>query len=346
MPADLAKRTPQETIQAVNQVSVRKGAVAARRLPSGDTIVTFQSAGARDWYSTNTNWVREAFGEQAEESKRTFAVQLKGVWKTNLQGGGDPGNGAGRFNLPGGSTQGVRRGSDLEGSTTGLRALLGRPQPNAVLQVLEVGAHAALLQGDSIVPALRDPKPMERAAGKARPSALLTKTKFRYGARPAEEDIRRGQESARGKSKVLAKAKEAYQFRPRTYETVTTITAIATHTSAPTFSFGAEEREDDSYQVVGRKRLRGRPTNVAAAQRQALLDPQQTRINFEAPGVRFASPVVSGVDTTALPPRAPEPATGPTPTAAANPAVTATPNQRDAEGDTTMDSITVAGDEN
>ena len=76
------------------------------------------------------------------------------------------------------------------------------------------------------------------------------------------------------------------------------------------------------------------------------MDPQQTRINFEAPRVRFASPVVSGVDTTALPPRTPEPATGPTPTAAANPAVTATPNQRDAEGDTTMDSITVAGDEN
>ncbi|EAQ92253.1 hypothetical protein CHGG_00488 [Chaetomium globosum CBS 148.51] len=48
MPADLAKRTPQETIQAVNQV--------------------------------------EAFGEQAEESKRTFAVLLKGVWKKNLQG--------------------------------------------------------------------------------------------------------------------------------------------------------------------------------------------------------------------------------------------------------------------
>ena len=148
------------------------------------------------------------------------------------------------------------------------------------------------------------------------------------------------------KSKVLAKAKEAYQFRPRTYETATTIPAIAAHTSAPTFSFGAEEREDDSYQVVGRKRLRGRPTNVAAAQRQALLDPQQTRINFEAPRVRFASPVVSGVDTTALPPRAPEPATGPTPTAAANPAVTAIPNRRDGEGDTTMDSITVAGDEN
>ncbi|EAQ87046.1 hypothetical protein CHGG_08299 [Chaetomium globosum CBS 148.51] len=136
MPADLAKRTPQETIQAVNQVSVRKRAVAARRLPSGDTIVTFQSVGARDWHSTNTNWVKEAFGEQAEESKRTFAVLLKGVWKKNLQGVTEeefgketglrtvdkvkfrvprhreatPGNGAGRFNLPGGSTQGVPPG--------------------------------------------------------------------------------------------------------------------------------------------------------------------------------------------------------------------------------------------
>ena len=190
------------------------------------------------------------------------------------------------------------------------------------------------------------PKPMERAAGKARPSALLTKNEIPLrclacgGRHPAWSG------ECPEKSKVLAKAKEAYQFRPRTYETATTIPAIAAHTSAPTFSFGAEEREDDSYQVVGRKRLRGRPTNVAAAQRQALLDPQQTRINFETPRVRFASLVVSGVNTTALPPRAPKPATGPTPTAAANPAVTATPNQRDAEGDTTMDSITVAGDEN
>jgi translation initiation factor 2B subunit (eIF-2B alpha/beta/delta family) len=41
LPADLAKRTPQEIVQAVNQASTRKGAIAARKLPSGDTIVTF-----------------------------------------------------------------------------------------------------------------------------------------------------------------------------------------------------------------------------------------------------------------------------------------------------------------
>ncbi|KAL2195620.1 hypothetical protein P885DRAFT_70243 [Corynascus similis CBS 632.67] len=44
MPVDLARRTPQETVQA------------------------------------------EAFGQQAEENKRTFAVLLKGIWKQDLQG--------------------------------------------------------------------------------------------------------------------------------------------------------------------------------------------------------------------------------------------------------------------
>ncbi|KAK3331427.1 hypothetical protein B0H66DRAFT_546519, partial [Apodospora peruviana] len=81
MPADLAKRTPQEIIQAVNQASTKKGAVAARKLPSGDTFITFQGMTKRDWHSTNSVWIKEAFGQQAEESKRTFAVLLKGVWK-------------------------------------------------------------------------------------------------------------------------------------------------------------------------------------------------------------------------------------------------------------------------
>ncbi|KAK3312120.1 hypothetical protein B0H66DRAFT_570101, partial [Apodospora peruviana] len=81
MPTDLAKRTPQEIIQAVNQASTKKGAVAARKLPSGDTVITFQGMTTRDWYSTNSVWIKEAFGQQAEESKRTFAVLLKEVWK-------------------------------------------------------------------------------------------------------------------------------------------------------------------------------------------------------------------------------------------------------------------------
>ncbi|KAK3314376.1 hypothetical protein B0H66DRAFT_482782, partial [Apodospora peruviana] len=86
MPADLVKWTPQEIIQAVNQTSTKKGAVAARKLPSGDTVTTFQGMTTRDWHSTNSVWIKEAFGQQAEESKRTFAVLLKGVWKRDLQG--------------------------------------------------------------------------------------------------------------------------------------------------------------------------------------------------------------------------------------------------------------------
>jgi hypothetical protein len=39
MPADMANRTPQEIVQAVNRASMKKGAIAAQRLPSGDTIV-------------------------------------------------------------------------------------------------------------------------------------------------------------------------------------------------------------------------------------------------------------------------------------------------------------------
>ena len=45
-----------------------------------------QGTTTRDWHSTNAGWVKEAFGQQAEESKRTFAVLLKGVRKQDLQG--------------------------------------------------------------------------------------------------------------------------------------------------------------------------------------------------------------------------------------------------------------------
>ena len=39
--ADLAKRTPAEIIQVINQASAKKGAIVARKLPSGDIVVTF-----------------------------------------------------------------------------------------------------------------------------------------------------------------------------------------------------------------------------------------------------------------------------------------------------------------
>ena len=371
MPADLAKRTPQETIQAINRVSIKKGAVAARRLPSGDTIVTFQNAGARDWHSMNTNWIKEAFGEQAQESKRTFAVLLKGVWKKDLQGVTEE-----EFGKQTGlhTVDKVKFRVPRHREATRATVLVALTSQEEARKACDEGViwRAQLLDCEPYWAALSPTQCYKCWKwGHTQHHCKATPLCPRCGTKAHGEGGRDGENQcpthkneiplrcpACGgrhpawsgecpeKSRTLAKAKEAYQYRPRTYETAAANSASTAPTSAPAFNFEGEERDDDSYQVVGRKRLRGRPTNAAAAQRQALLDPQQTRINFEAPRVQFANPVVNGVYTAAPPPRAPEPATGPTPAVAANPAVTATPNQRDPEGDTTMDSITVAGNEN
>ncbi|EAQ87044.1 hypothetical protein CHGG_08297 [Chaetomium globosum CBS 148.51] len=81
----LTWRSPQEIVQAVNGVSERKGAVAACKLPSGDVIVTFQDAEAKEWHAKNGGWIGTAFGEAAKEAKRTFAVLVKGMLKRDLK---------------------------------------------------------------------------------------------------------------------------------------------------------------------------------------------------------------------------------------------------------------------
>ena len=86
MPPNLAKRTPQETVQAINTASAQKGAVAARALPSGDVVVTFRDEVTRDWHRKDTAWIRGAFGGQAKEAKRTVAILIKGLRKADLQG--------------------------------------------------------------------------------------------------------------------------------------------------------------------------------------------------------------------------------------------------------------------
>ncbi|KAK3330274.1 hypothetical protein B0H66DRAFT_635334 [Apodospora peruviana] len=80
----LTRRSPQEIVQAVNGVSKKKGAIAARKLPSGDVIVTFQDIETKNWHSENGGWIGTAFGESAKEAKRTFAVLMKGMLKREL----------------------------------------------------------------------------------------------------------------------------------------------------------------------------------------------------------------------------------------------------------------------
>ena len=84
--ADLAKRTLAEIIQVINQVSAKKGAIAARKLPSGDIVVTFNDPTTKGWHSQNTQWIQQAFGEQAKEACRTYAILVKGLKKADLQG--------------------------------------------------------------------------------------------------------------------------------------------------------------------------------------------------------------------------------------------------------------------
>ena len=105
------------------------------------------------------------------------------------------------------------------------------------------------------------------------------------------------------KSKVLSKAKEAYQFRPRIYEAALPRSPSTEVTIAPaSFNFsGSGGKEEETYQVVGRKRMRGRPTNAAAAQQQALRDPQQTRIIFATAGTQLADAVAPGPTTEQIP---------------------------------------------
>ena len=81
-----ARKTPQEVVQAVNQASTKKGAIAARILPSGDTIITFESVALREWHSANSSWIQQAFGQQAKEAQQTFAILLKGLLRKDLQG--------------------------------------------------------------------------------------------------------------------------------------------------------------------------------------------------------------------------------------------------------------------
>jgi len=86
MPDNLAKRTPLETVQAVNQVSAQKGAIAARALPSGDVLVTFKDQATKEWHAKNKDWIQKAFGQQAKEAQRTVAILVKGLRTQELEG--------------------------------------------------------------------------------------------------------------------------------------------------------------------------------------------------------------------------------------------------------------------
>jgi hypothetical protein len=329
MPADMANRTPQEIVQAVNRASMKKGAIAARRLPSGDTIVTFQGTTTRDWHLTNSGWIKEAFGQQAEENKRTFAVLLKGLWKRDLQGLTEE-----AFSRETGlrTIDKVKFRVPKRQEATRATVLVALTSQEEARKACDEGVvwRAQLLDCEPYWAALNPVQCFKCWKwGHTQHYCRSTPLCPRCGTKAHGEGGKEGEaqcpthnneiplrcpvcggrhpawsKECPEKTKVLSKAKEAYQSRPRTYEAASTAppNTTVTTTAAP-FNF-ANGEDDDGYQVINRKRMRGRPTSAAAAQHQALRDPQQTRISFEPTVVRFTNPVVTDAGSTAPPPRA------------------------------------------
>ena len=56
-------RTSKEVVDSVNKALGVREALAARRLGSGDTVVTFQEYALR--YKVDNAWIKKAFGEEA-----------------------------------------------------------------------------------------------------------------------------------------------------------------------------------------------------------------------------------------------------------------------------------------
>ena len=75
---DLARRSAVEVVAAVNTAIGTNDAVATRRLPSGDVILTFQDSIPKVAL-LDQGWVRRAFGETARLYESEFIVIVKGL---------------------------------------------------------------------------------------------------------------------------------------------------------------------------------------------------------------------------------------------------------------------------
>ena len=73
---DVRKRTPAETVQAVNSALRTDAAKAARRLNSSDMVITFNTQSKQ--FRLDTEWVQAAIGEKATLTPRIFSVVGKG----------------------------------------------------------------------------------------------------------------------------------------------------------------------------------------------------------------------------------------------------------------------------
>jgi hypothetical protein len=301
LPADLAKRTPAEITQAINQTTSQQGAIAARKLPSGDTVVTFKDVAAKEWHSKNNQWIQQAFGEQAKEACKTFAVLVKGLRRDDLQGVTEEAFGKEiglravdkvKFRLP--SNQGYTRATVLVTLTSLEEACKACDQGivwNA--QLFDCEPYWAVLEPKQCFKCWK----WGHIQRYCRKLALCG----RCGARAHGEGGKAGEaqcpthsgrlacrcptcggnhpawdRECRGRTRAREEAREAYQYRPRAFEAP----QKEPSTRPPQWAFTTPQEDEEGYQRVGSKRLRaqprGRPTYLAVAGR----DPSQTRLSL------------------------------------------------------------------
>jgi hypothetical protein len=330
----LTRRSPQEIVQAVNGVSEKKGAIAARKLPSGDVIVTFQDTEMKNWHSANGRWIGTAFGESAKEAKRTFAVLMKGMLKRELKDitEADFGKELGlasvdkvRFRIP--TMAGVTRATVLVTMTSQEEAR--KACEDGVVwraQILDCEPYWAALQATQCYRCWEwghtqrfckksslCPRCGTAAHGEAQCPTHTNEIPLRCsnctGRHPAWARWCPDAVKARGA------AREAYHFRPRTFELaqrqqqqqeeqqqLPRMRNVAFRGNPPS--------EEEEFQEVTRKRPRGRPPAFAVAQEQAARSLTQGKLTFAvrdrtvqaaatevtAPGATAAGPLASAGD--------------------------------------------------
>jgi hypothetical protein len=71
-------RSYKELLQQLNKSEVAGAAVAIRKLPTGDMVITMEDEPTRTSWLTETSWL-ETFGEGARVKRREFAVIAHGI---------------------------------------------------------------------------------------------------------------------------------------------------------------------------------------------------------------------------------------------------------------------------
>lgn len=86
LPPNLANRSTKEVIEAINIAAAAPIAKALRLTPKGVTVIATANPTAKNNLEKNPQWLEKAFGPSAEIIKPSYALAIKGLQVSSLQG--------------------------------------------------------------------------------------------------------------------------------------------------------------------------------------------------------------------------------------------------------------------